>query len=266
MPGLIPALLLNRGVDAGLVREATMIYVYHRLPHHLAFHRFPHWFMARHAVLLVVWLAACPGPRPASCRPAPRGKGRCAASLHGAVLIAILGIAIDQSLLYHLDVAAGLLRYYWYRLSDAMLAAGAALAVVGWLAALQARRPAWGQTALVVTGLIAGGNLVWTNYERRNDLRPMADVQVLPSWESDPTQTPTARTTNSAAHVPVVHREHPNGRLLHHPQDAAGPTNGSRNASKVSCLERCAAGRLRDLLKWWQRQRDLYPRKVALEK
>ena len=239
LPGLIPALLLNRGVGAELVREANLIYVYQRLPHHLVFHRFPHWYMARHAILLVLWLAACRAT-PCQLSAGVAGPRPLRGFVAGAVLIAILGIVIDQSLLYHLDVAAGLLRYYWYRLSDAMLAAGAALAVVGWLAALRARRPAWGRTALIVAGLIAGGNLAWTNYERRNDLRPMADVQVLPAWESDPARhAPHVRRL--AASLPMDRREHAGGRVFHHTQDAAD-VQMVRGTQRGVLLERCAAG------------------------
>ncbi len=260
LPGLLPALLLNRGVGADLVREANAIYVYQRLPHHLVFHRFPHWFMARHAFLLVVWLAAC-RTTPCQLSAVTAGQRPLRGFVAGAVLIAILGIAIDQSLLYHLDVAAGLLKYYWYRLSDAILAAGAALGVVGWLAALQARRPAWGQTALIVAGLIAGANLVWTNYERRNDLRPMADVQVLPSWDDDPART--HRTYDDWRHTCQWIAENT-------PVDACFITPKKQQTfkwyaerSEVCCWKDVPQDAL-ELLEWWQRQRDLYPRKVAL--
>jgi len=98
LPGLVPALWLNHDVSAEVVREANSIYVYGRLAHHLVFHRFPHWHMARFAILLVVWLVAC---RATIC-PISAGKlGQrpLRGFVCGAVLIAVVGIAIDQSLL-----------------------------------------------------------------------------------------------------------------------------------------------------------------------
>jgi len=253
-------LLLNRGVGAELVREANMLYVYQRLPHHLVFHRFPHWYMARHGILLILWLAACRAT-PCQVSAGVAGPRPLRGFVAGAVLIAMLGIVIDQSLLYHLDVAAGLLRYYWYRLSDAVLAAGAALAVVGWLVALRARRPAWGRMAIIVAGLIAGGNLAWTNYERRKDLRPMADVQLLPACVSDPADT---------------HRTYDDWRQAcrwiaeNTPADACFITPKMQQTfkwyaerSEVCCWKDVPQDAV-ELIEWWQRQRDLYPRKVAV--
>jgi hypothetical protein len=49
----------------------------------------------------------------------------------GTVLIALTGIVIDQSLLHHLDVAASLLKYYWYRMSDVFLPLGVAIGLGG---------------------------------------------------------------------------------------------------------------------------------------
>ena len=259
LPGLIPALLLNRGVEAEVIRQANMIYVYGRLPHHLVFHRFPHAYMARHAFLLLLWLAACRAT-PCQLSAGVVGQRPLRGFVGGAVLIAILGIVIDQSLLYHLDVAAGLLRYYWYRLSDAILAAGAALAVVGWVLALRATRPAWGTAALVVAVLAAGGNLAWTNYQRRSDLRPQADVQVLPAWPDDPARTDRTYDDWRQACRWIAENT---------PTDACFITPKMQQTfkwyaerSEVCCGKDVPQDAVR-LGEWWQRQRDLYPRKVA---
>jgi hypothetical protein len=59
LPGVAAALMLAEGADAATIRDANLIYVYHRLDHHLVFHRFPHWFILRHAALLLVWVVIC---------------------------------------------------------------------------------------------------------------------------------------------------------------------------------------------------------------
>jgi len=259
LPGLVPALWLNHDVSAEVVREANSIYVYGRLAHHLVFHRFPHWHMARFAILLVVWLVAC---RATIC-PISAGKlGQrpLRGFVCGAVLIAVVGIAIDQSLLYHLDVAAGLLRYYWYRLSDAMLPAGASLALVAWLTGLRDRRPSWGQAALVAAVLIAGGNLAWTNEQRRGDLRPGSDVQMLPAWPDDPART--RRTYDDWRRTCRWIAEHT-------PPDACFITPKMQQTfkwyaerSEVCCWKDVPQDAA-ELVRWWQRQKDLYPRRVV---
>jgi len=260
LPGLIPALLLNRGVDAQVVREANTIYVYGRLPHHLVFHRFPHWYMARHAILLVLWLAACRAT-PCLLSAGVVGQRPLRGFVGGAVLIAMLGIVIDQSLLYHLDVAAGLLRYYWYRLSDAMLAAGAALAVVAWLVTLRARRPGWGLAALIVAGLIVSGNLAWTNYQRRSDMRPMADVQVLPAWENDPAATRRTYDDWRQACRWIAENTPPDACFITPKMQQTFKWYAER--SEVCCWKDVPQDAVK-LIEWWQRQRELYPRKVAI--
>jgi len=259
LPGLIPALLLNHDVDAQVVREANSIYVYGRLAHHLVFHRFPHWHMVRFAILLAVWLIVC---RATTCPISTGALGQrpLRGFVGGAVLIAIVGIAIDQSLLYHLDVAASLLKYYWYRLSDAMLPAGASLALVAWLVDLRERRPGWGQAALIVGVLIAGGNLALTNYQRRGDLRPGADVQMLPAWPDDPART--RRTYDDWRRTCQWIAEHT-------PPDACFITPRRQQTfkwyaerSEVCCWKDVPQDAA-ELVQWWQRQKDLYPRRVV---
>jgi hypothetical protein len=259
LPGLIPALLLNYGVNAAVVQEASSIYVYQRLAHHLVFHRLPHWQMARHALLLVVWLAACratPCPLPSG----TLGQRPLRGFVSGAVLIAIAGIAIDQSLLYHLDVAAGLLRYYWYRLSDAMLPVGASLAIAAWLGDLQARRPAWGQAAWLAAALVAGGDLAVTNYQRRDDLRPGADVQMLPAWADDPART--RRTYDDWRRTCQWIAEHTPAQACFLTPRMQQTFKWYAERSEV-CSWKDVPQDAAELVQWWQRIQDLYPRRVV---
>lgn len=196
LPGLIPALALSHGAEPQIAREANEIYVNQRLSHHLVFHRFPHGHMARHALLLVIWLAACTATPCELCK-GRLGQRPLRGFVGGAVALAIAGIIIDQSIVLGITIApsarqellaigASLAKYYWYRLSDAMLPVGAAIAVVAFVRSLDMRHRVVGQWALATTVLIAGANLAYTNYVRRSDLRPRADVQM---WEHGPVRT-----------------------------------------------------------------------------
>ncbi len=180
LPGLLPALALDQSGSAEIAQQANWIYVYERLSHHLVFWRFPHVYMARQALLLVAWIGVC------MLTPCPLDQGELGQRplrgfVAGAVLIALVGIVIDQSLLRHLDLAASLLRYYWYRLSDAMLPVGAALSLVAALHVLARRRPTAAQVALIISVVAATGNLALIQVQRRDDMRPRAVVQMLPS-------------------------------------------------------------------------------------
>lgn len=160
--GLLPVLLLNHGADAQTIADANYIYVYERLSHHLVFHEFPHVWMARHAALAVLFFALVAWLKRSS---AGNEVQRLAAFMAGAVLFVLIGIVIDQALLNHLDLAASLLRFYWYRLSDVMVPCGVALLLPAAVARLSSTRPqlaAWLQMALLLLATVP--ILVW-NYQ-----------------------------------------------------------------------------------------------------
>jgi hypothetical protein len=171
LPGLLPALALTRGADAQTVTSANIIYVFHRLSHHLVFHRLPTDYVLRHAILLTAWVLLW--------RFVPQNarSGRLHAFVAGAVLIAAGGIAIDVALRNRPDLAAGVLRYYWYRLSDVLVPLGATFAGIGAVRRLADRKPIearlWVGVALIVlVGFV--GNVAW---QRWTDRRPEAIAQ-----------------------------------------------------------------------------------------
>lgn len=198
LPGLIPAVLLNRGVDSAVAVEAAKVYVFERLPHHLVFHRFDHVYMARQLVLLSAW-----GWLAWQQRQDVRLR-----ALHlfvlGAVLMGVVGAIIDQSLLWQRELAAKLLRYYWFRLSDSLLAFGAAVAVIHEIARRQNSQPG-AYAGLITLAIVAvGADLTHTIFTR-NELRlPGAFLQ------PKPTQT---RVANIA---PPLTKESPPQQMFDH--------------------------------------------------
>jgi len=173
LPGLLPALSLTAGADPELVREANRLYVYERLYHHLLPERFPPGFLLRHVLLVIaltmlVWF----GPR-------DERFVRLNAFVAAAILIAAVGLAISLLAPIAPDLTAGLLRYYWFRLSDVMVPVGVALgatAIVARWAVGQPRRFALGLVALM---LIAGGHLGDVVHSRWLDPFPPADSTVV---------------------------------------------------------------------------------------
>jgi hypothetical protein len=191
LPGLLPAMSLDRGGDPQTVREAARIYVFERLDHHLVYHRFPFWQIARWQLLIAAWLAVWVWRR----RDVP--SNRVQQVVAGAVMIAATGIVLDQglvllarwrewSLVEYQEVAAPLLRYYWFRLADALVPAGLALGLVGGILELSQQRPrlAAGLTTLAV--LLAGLHLADVVYWRHRYRVPGAIMQPRPTAESWP--------------------------------------------------------------------------------
>ncbi|TWT90623.1 hypothetical protein Mal64_10170 [Pseudobythopirellula maris] len=143
LAGVAPALMLTAGAEPAVVGEANQIYVFVRLPHHLApLHKDADWIVnrgARHAVVLVVLALGWSGldrKRPDSLR-APLLLGRVA---WGGLAIAVTGLVIELLLWSQPELAAKLLRYYWFRLNDITAAIAASQLAAVWLAGAGARR------------------------------------------------------------------------------------------------------------------------------
>jgi hypothetical protein len=190
LPGLIPAVALNWGVPKDVAREAARIYVFDRLSHHLVFHRFPVVNQLRFTLLLAAWL-----PLAWSLR-REVGVRRLQFVVGGALLIALVGVVIDQAAVIDMNFSgktadefqrgiAGLLRYYWFRLSDALLPVGVSLGIVWWLARWQQTRPATGNWLLIPAILLAAANVADVGYWRSRQPLPGAILQPRPTPDSD---------------------------------------------------------------------------------
>jgi hypothetical protein len=185
LPGLWPALALNSGVPKDEVREAARIYVFERLPHHLVYSEFSAASIARFQIMAVAWAALTWLLRREA------GLLRLQQVVMGAVVIAVLGVAIDQAFVIHASIAnqsvaeyeraaAGLLRYYWFRMSDSLVPLGLSVAMVAGLARLQATRPLLSAWLTIAAVLLALSNLAQSYYLRRAEPVPPAIVQSQP--------------------------------------------------------------------------------------
>jgi hypothetical protein len=99
------------------------------------------------------------------------------------MLIAVLGAILDQSLLYHHRMAAALLRFYWFRLSDAMTPMGVTFALIALQQRAAAQRPALAAAMLAGLLLVAAGDAAHVVYQQRQDPRPGAVAQAFPAIE-----------------------------------------------------------------------------------
>jgi hypothetical protein len=185
LPGLVPAIRLNAGVPSELSREAARIYVFERLAHHLVYSEFAAWNVARFQMLVVLCGALAWYTRN------DLGVARLQRVVAGTVAIAVIGVAIDQVFVWRANwldqsaldyqlAAAGLLRYYWFRMSDSLVPIGVALGIVAALERVRVWRPAVAAWLQAVAILVAGVNLGEVFYSRAQQPFPPAIVQPLP--------------------------------------------------------------------------------------
>jgi hypothetical protein len=190
--GIVPALMLTSNEPPGIIAEASRIYVFERLPHHLALLRLPAdevtQRLLRHGGLLVglALLAVATTTRAAN-RDAEVSAARArriALFAWGAAWLAIIGLVIELMLWNHPLVAARLQRYYWYRLSDFAAPMAVALLLTRAVAIGLERRRAWSPWLLTAALVFAGWHLADKARQRMLNPVPPADAKMrdLPAW------------------------------------------------------------------------------------
>lgn len=169
LPGILPALALTRHVPPETIAAANEIYVFQRLSHHLLFTAFPPLTVTYFVLLGLL------GGVLYFLQPRTLVLVRLGWFVAASLLLAAVGVAISVVLRQHEALAASLLRFYWFRLADAMLPAGVALWTTSWIARQLERAPgrgaAWLLLALAATGLHLGSVLQtrWTYVSPRSD-------------------------------------------------------------------------------------------------
>lgn len=122
--GVVPPLVMNAGVDPQIASEANQIYVFERIAHHLAPLSKPlPWIQERivsHTRMLLLLLALCLTVLGRSKRVVARltSLRLLARFAWGAALVSATGLLIETALWNHPALAASVLKYYWFRLSD----------------------------------------------------------------------------------------------------------------------------------------------------
>ena len=215
--GLVPAVLLNHGVDPATAKDAAEIYVFQRFPHHLNPAKF--WddgFVPPFLLTVGLWLllgrtvVGNPGAR--------RLWGFTAA----AAVIGLIGVTISIMRYHDPKMAAGWMRFYWYRLVDVAVPLAVALLSVRWFSERKMRAAmaavvavsalhvadcvvlklfsappfadrqidgeAWRSACLWVAG--RGEGPQFTRQPRADKLRNYSQWLDVCRWASDPVHTP----------------------------------------------------------------------------
>lgn len=127
LPALLPALQLNQNVSPEVAQNATKLYVYERLPHHLLLssiaQKTPQKLLY-FGILLLIWHQLIARPRYSN------GEMAFRTFIYASLLIGLCGWGINLCMNAAPDLTASLLRYYWFRTVDVMIPLGAAILCV----------------------------------------------------------------------------------------------------------------------------------------
>lgn len=215
--GIVPALMLTWHVPRDVVAESSRIYVFDRLPHHLAPLTLPSEERTRrltgHLILLVSmfamwWLmrgwggAESEFPVHGATRRSQRRWDLTALvpshPLHdlgsplrytllfalGALALAAVGLMIEITFQSQPLLAAKWLRYYWFRMTDIAAAMAVAMQITALVCIGLERRSLWGVPALVGASVLAAWYPVNACWLRVTSPNSPTDQKIVdyPAW------------------------------------------------------------------------------------
>lgn len=193
LPGIVPALMLTWNEPPDLVTEANRIYVFDRLPHHLAPFTLSSTEIVRrlggYLCLLLLFVVLTLALRQLSRRHTStntiaadpvysRHLNRIGQFAWGALVIALIGATIEFALWSQPLLAAKVLRYYWFRLNDFALPLAASLYATALIAEGLELRRKWAALALTLAIVATVGNIVFVTNTRWLNPLPPADRKI----------------------------------------------------------------------------------------
>lgn len=122
MLGLLPALFLDVDTPSKIVQEARQIYVFERLYHHLVPYKLPWTYPVRFFLLVVLWISCCRAKNSSS-----RKLRYFDLFIWGTLGLSAVGFVAAYGLQNRPDLAAQILRFYWFRLADIAIPMGIAI-------------------------------------------------------------------------------------------------------------------------------------------
>ena len=153
MLGLVPALALTLGATPEDSRAAARIYSYYRIKHHLLPADFSVTWFVRHGVLVAAMIIGL-----SYFRSRDERLRRLGWFALGTLAIATIGLAVGTLPSLAPDLAAKLLRYYWFRLSDAIIPLTVAVITTKLLLDVNKSQRAIGIVALAMASLLVGAS------------------------------------------------------------------------------------------------------------
>jgi hypothetical protein len=131
LPGILPGLLLTVSVPSEVSAEANRIYVFERLPHHLAPLQLPREELTRRIQRFGLLIFAFAGLSWYRSQQETRSPALLRIQNWALMCLAVslIGLAWEVTTLNHPDLSASLLKYYWFRLADIAVPLAVALSL-----------------------------------------------------------------------------------------------------------------------------------------
>lgn len=252
LPGLVPSLVLDWGADPATVRAAHEIYVYKRLAHHLVFGRFPLEMICRFLALVAAFallarrtaIQAREAPEASRSAADASGSKRLVAFVVGSLVIAAVGVELGMLAEFRPGFAAGLLRYYWFRLSDVAVPLGVALLAALWVGQLLDARSPGAKGIAAILLLLCGLHLAGFALERPPGTLPRGDKRVRhPEWRL---------ACEWIAQSPLI----PRNAVFLTPMESQTFKWRARRAEVVSRKD--VPQDARTIVQWWNRLQDIH--------
>ncbi|MBX9792645.1 MAG: hypothetical protein K2Y37_27405 [Pirellulales bacterium] len=258
LAGVVPAALMNW---SDTVSQANEIYVFRRASHHLLPQAFGAWHMLRFTLLLVFWIAVCWRAQheneyleeDAELEEFALEQARLRRLVLCSLLLVGCGILVSWCCWWQPRLLSAILRYYWFRMADVLLPAGAVFAWLGWLLTCLARehtvtdrRPRLlARASLTLTAVVAlaylvshGSQAVWADRPRGDGPTKVLDYgdwRAACDWAAANTPRDALFITPKSSQTFKWHAERRElATWKDMPQDAAG------------------------IAEWWRRLVDLY--------
>jgi hypothetical protein len=203
--GLLPGLMLGSDASERDRAIAAQLYAFGRIRHHLAPASFPLEWFVRHGILIgvtAVGAGLLMRRLPSESRQRFRTAYWFAA---GAVILAVLGGVVGLLPGWNPTVAAGLLRFYWFRMTDAFVPLAAGLTVAGWIQwgwsekSPRPTSPRIGWAVAWIALLTCAGSLSFDAYRRLTN--PMPDGLRANLSVRLPTDQPTVELSDQQVYA-----------------------------------------------------------------
>jgi hypothetical protein len=177
LPGVVPGLLLTADVPPTVRDEANQIYVFERLPHHLAIHRLPRQEIitrfTRFGLLLAVFAALWRWNVDRLAIEPTRILRRLQQFALASVAICVLGLCWELATVNHPALSASVLKYYWYRTSDIAMPMAVSLSLGALVGSLINQRSRLSTSVALLAVLAPSCLLLLTAGHRWRELTPI---------------------------------------------------------------------------------------------
>ncbi|MCM2370904.1 DUF6798 domain-containing protein [Aporhodopirellula aestuarii] len=146
--GLLPAFAMSAGASPAEATSAARVYAYFRISHHLLPSAFHFDWYVRHAIITMMMFALMWLDYRTATPPRRRRIIAMGAFAAGAITISLVGLGVGMLPAVAPNLAAKLLRFYWFRLADAITPLALACSTAGLISQLITRQSSSDQSSL----------------------------------------------------------------------------------------------------------------------